>query len=195
MASRHRREPADSANAPKTALDAKAEEIARILAGVRDQLCHGDLLLHPLVVRGVQAFLEQVNLFYAHADWQHGRHRTEAESEDQATRKPPKSELEPNPLAATTAAEFVAVLRQYREWHGSPSWRNMAATARQLVSHSTMQKAVASDALPKFDVVKAIVLGCDGSEEDLREFAAAWQRIERRTTHHVLTNGTRWDAR
>ena len=32
--------------------------------------------------------------------------------------------------------------------------------------------------LPKLDVVKAIINGCGGGEEDLRAFATAWRRID-----------------
>jgi hypothetical protein len=44
--------------------------------------------------------------------------------------------------------------------------------------HSTMYAAMHADALPKLDVVKAIVIGCGGSEDDLRMFVTAWRRLE-----------------
>lgn len=86
-------------------------------------------------------------------------------------------DLKPNPLAATNAAEFISGLWQQRAWSGEPSWRTMATQAHQAVVHSTMYAAMNGDALPKLEVVKAIIIGCDGNEEDLDAFAAAWQRI------------------
>jgi hypothetical protein len=43
--------------------------------------------------------------------------------------------------------------------------------------HSTMHAAMNSDALPKFAVMKAIIIGCGGGEEDLKAFASAWRRV------------------
>jgi hypothetical protein len=34
-----------------------------------------------------------------------------------------------------------------------------------------------SDALPKWEVMKAIVIGCGGGDDDLRAFASAWRRL------------------
>jgi hypothetical protein len=86
-------------------------------------------------------------------------------------------DLKPNPLTATTPAEFIEVLWQYRAWSGNPPWRTMAKRADQTVVHSTMYAAMNGDALPKFDVVKAIIIGCGGGEDDLSSFASAWRRI------------------
>lgn len=84
----------------------------------------------------------------------------------------------PDPLAARTAAELVAALREYREWAGRPSFRRMAARSRQKVAHSTICTALRrDDELPKFNVVLAIVAGCGGGDRDLRAFATAHRRI------------------
>jgi hypothetical protein len=85
--------------------------------------------------------------------------------------------LKPNPLTASTAAELVATLREYRAWAGSPPFRRMAAQARHKVAYTTMWNALNGDELPKFDVVLAIIQGCGGSQEDLRAFATAHRRI------------------
>jgi hypothetical protein len=86
-------------------------------------------------------------------------------------------DFEPNPLAATTAAEFMAVLRDYRVWSGDPSWREMARRTGG-VSHSTLYNAMNRDTLPSLRLVRAIVVGCGGNDNDLQEFSAAWQRIQ-----------------
>jgi hypothetical protein len=87
-------------------------------------------------------------------------------------------DLRPDPLAATTAAELVAALREYRSWAGSPPFRTMAAHARQAVAHSTMHTAMKNDTeLPRLKVVTAIIAGCGGDENDQRAWATAWRRI------------------
>jgi hypothetical protein len=54
----------------------------------------------------------------------------------------------------------------------------MASRAHRAVVHSTMYQAMNADALPKFEVMMAIVTGCGGSQEDLAAFATAWRQIE-----------------
>jgi hypothetical protein len=58
------------------------------------------------------------------------------------------------------------------------AWRTMAAQAGQAVVHSTMYGAMHGTTLPKFEVVKAIIIGCGGGRDDLRAFATAWRRLE-----------------
>jgi hypothetical protein len=41
-----------------------------------------------------------------------------------------------------------------------------------------MHAAMNGNTLPKLDVVKAIIIGCGGSEDDLRMFVTAWRRLE-----------------
>jgi len=53
----------------------------------------------------------------------------------------------------------------------------MAKRAGQAVVHSTMYAAMNGDAMPKLEVVKAIIVGCGGGEDDLSSFASAWRRI------------------
>lgn len=86
-------------------------------------------------------------------------------------------DLRPDPLAARTPAELVAALRRYREWAGTPSFRQMAAMARQMVAHSTLCSALGSDQLPRLDVVVAVIAGCGGGEEEQRRYMTAWRRI------------------
>jgi hypothetical protein len=88
------------------------------------------------------------------------------------------SHLKPDPLTATTGAELVARLREYRQWAGNTSFRAMAAQARQSVSSSTMCAALNRDVLPTQKIVGAIIAGCGGREDDQRAFVTAWRRIK-----------------
>jgi hypothetical protein len=56
----------------------------------------------------------------------------------------------------------------------------MAQQASQAVVHSTMYHAMNGTALPKLDVVKAIIIGCGGSDDDLQAFTTAWRCIASR---------------
>jgi hypothetical protein len=86
--------------------------------------------------------------------------------------------LRPDPMAATTAGELVAALREYRAWADNPPYRKMAAQARQVVGHSTMYAALKNDTeLPRLKVVIAIIAGCGGDDEEQRAWATAWRRI------------------
>jgi hypothetical protein len=86
-------------------------------------------------------------------------------------------DLKPNPLAANTPAEFIDVVMQYRAWSGDPSWRAIAKQSGHAVVYSTMWNAMNGTALPKLDVVKAIVIGCGGGEDDVNSLVTAWRRI------------------
>ncbi|HEY5986333.1 MAG TPA: hypothetical protein VIV12_08160 [Streptosporangiaceae bacterium] len=132
-----------------------------------------------MVLLELQKLEEQVTVLLDHADRSPGRHRSPiGKTASRQISDARGFDLKPNPLTATTAAEFITALRQYKAWSGDPSWRKMAAQAGQAVVHSTMHAAMHGTALPKFDVVKAIIIGCGGGEDDLRAFATAWRRIE-----------------
>jgi hypothetical protein len=103
-------------------------------------------------------------------------HQTDLEAEAAATVT--AIAFKPDPLAVTTPRQFIGALWGYKTWSGDPSWRKMATQAGQRVVHSTMHAAMHGDVLPKLDVVKAIVIGCGGNEDDLRMFVTAWRRLE-----------------
>lgn len=160
-----------------------ADEIRRI----RQRLASPGTLTHPRVVTELHELYKQVA---AGLDQRQGRHRRHgpgpsatghAPGQHPAAAKPVPDasglDLKPDPLLATTVAEFVGVLRRYRQWSGDPSYRTMAAAARQQVAHSTMYVALNGASLPKLKVVLAIVVGCGGTEADQRAFASAWRRV------------------
>ena len=160
------------------ATEATAIYTARIIAGLRWRLQHQEILEHPKVLSELGQLDQQITEQLATADRSPGRHRSPTgQIVSQQNGDAPGFELKPNPATATTPAEFIDALWQYKAWWGNPSWRKMAEQAGQAVVHSTMYQAMKSDALPKWDVVKAIIMGCGGGEDDIRSFLSAWRRI------------------
>ena len=164
---------------PQMATEAAAIYAARIIAGLRWRLQHQEILEHPKVQSELRQLEQQITEQLATADPNPGRHRfTAGQVAGEQISGAPGFDLKPNPDTATTPAEFIQALWQYKAWSGDPSWRKMAEQAGQAVVHSTMYQAMNGDALPKWEVVKAIIVGCGGGEDDLRSFASAWRRIE-----------------
>lgn len=163
-----------SEDAP-AALETEATRTAAGIAGVSRRLLeHPELREHPRVLAALRNLEEQ----FGYDDENPGRHRSASDGRaSQQISDASGYDLKPNPLNATTAAEFVETLRQYRAWSGDPSWRAMAIQADQAVVFSTMYNAMNSDALPRWEVMKAIIIGCGGGEDDLRPFASAWRRL------------------
>jgi hypothetical protein len=153
---------------------------ARLVADIRRlryQLASPDALANPLVYAELNELYKQV---WSAQDRRAGRHRLQAQARQAA--EPVQDamgfNLKPDPLTATTSAELVARLREYRQWAGDPPFRKIAAQARQKVAHSTIFVALNSDELPSLKVVVAVIAGCGGGEEDQRAFATAWRRVK-----------------
>jgi len=177
MPGRHGRGVPDDRD-PQAAIDMAAAATATTIAGLAWRLRHPGLLEHPKVLTALRRLQDQVEEQLAYGDQNTGRHRsTLGLPASQQINDVSGFDQKPDPLAATTPAEFVQTLCNYRSWSGDPSWRTMAINANQIVVHSTMHSAMKSDSLPKFEVMKAIIIGCGGGEEDLMAFASAWRRI------------------
>ena len=178
MSGRHGRGAPDGQDSSQSAADVEASAAATAIAGLRWRLRRQEVLEHPKVLGELQKLEEQVADQLEHLDRTRGRHRsTSGEATSQQISDVAGFDLKPDPLKATTPAEFIEALWQYKLWSGDPSWRTMAKRAGQAVVHSTMYTAMNGDTLPKLDVVKAIVVGCGGGEDDLSSFASAWRRI------------------
>jgi hypothetical protein len=89
----------------------------------------------------------------------------------------PGCEFGPDPMRARTGAGLVEALREFRVWAGNVPYRVMAEQCGQLVSASTLQRALAGTALPPQKVVRAIVAGCGGTEEHQQRFVSAWRQV------------------
>jgi hypothetical protein len=178
VSGRHGRGAPDGQDSSQSAADVEASAAATAIAGLRWRLRRQEVLEHPKVLGELQKLEEQVADQLEHLDRTRGRHRsTSREATSQQISDVAGFDLKPDPLKATTPAEFIEALWQYKLWSGDPSWRTMAKRAGQAVVHSTMYTAMNGDTLPKLDVVKAIVVGCGGGEDDLSSFASAWRRI------------------
>jgi hypothetical protein len=154
---------------------------------------------HPTVQRELRK-LEELLAAFEQAGRSPGRHRAQsgrmsgqdggmsgqdggqrASDDGQRASDDARPDRKPDPAAACTATDFVAVLRQYRAWSGDLPWRTIAAQAKQERVHSTIYNAMRRDDLPTLEVVKAVVIGCGGGQDDLLAFTAAWQRISSAT--------------
>jgi hypothetical protein len=163
---------------PQTAIDIEATAAATVIAGLRWRLRRQEILEHPTVLDELCRFQQQIEEQLAYAEQHPGRHRSiVSKAASQQINDAAGFDQKPDPLTATTSAEFMQVLWKYKYWSGNPSWRTMARNAKQMVVHSTMFAAMNSEALPKWEVMKAIIIGCGGGEEDLKAFATAWRRI------------------
>lgn len=165
-------------------IEAEATATATAIAGLRRRLRRPEMLEHPAVLDELRKLDEEVTSQLADDTGRSpGRHRSataaaQGRRGDRQVGDANGFDLKPDPLAATTEAQFIRALWDYKAWSGDPSWRAMAARAGQRVVHSTMYGAMHGSALPKLEVVKAIISGCGGSDEDLRAFATAWRRLD-----------------
>jgi hypothetical protein len=186
MPGRHGRGVPDDRD-PQAALEMEATRTVTIIAGLRFRLQRQETLEHPKVLSALRKLEEQIEEQFADASQNTGRHRSMVgKATSQQINDVSGFDEKPDPLTATTPAEFVRLLWQYKWWSGDPSWRTMARRANQIVVHSTMYAAMNSTALPKFDVMKAIILGCGAGEEDLRVWATAWRRVDRQDSQMLM---------
>ena len=87
-------------------------------------------------------------------------------------------DLRPDLGVATTPAQFMEALRQFRTWAGNPSFRDMAKRCGERPVASTICKLLNKDELPpRFEVVEAVIFGCGGTEDDRQRFATAWRQL------------------
>jgi hypothetical protein len=192
MASRHGSIAPDGEGYPQPAIEAEATATATVIAGLRERLQRQETLEHPLVLGELHRLEEQVYTQLAYSDQNQGRHRAAGGTAiSQQPSDASGSGLKPNPGAATTPAEFIEALWRYKAWSGAPSWRRMATRAGQQIVHSTMYAAMNGEVLPKFEVVRAIIIGCGGSEEDLDSFTRAWRQIMTRQIKTSIRDSSR----
>jgi hypothetical protein len=164
---------------PQDVIEEEVTGIARFIEGLRWRLLQNpEALEHPKVCIELQKLVDLIAGPLGYVDRGPGRHRS---SDDRVMRRQIENvsgnELKPDPLTTETPVAFIEALWQYRAWSGNPSWRMMADHAGKAVSFSTMYNAMNGDSLPKLYVVKAIIIGCGGNEDDVISFVNGWRRF------------------
>jgi hypothetical protein len=99
--------------------------------------------------------------------------------------RPPLDDLEdhdlkPNPLAATTLAEFEECLRELWQWAGAPPCREIARGSGGAFAHSTISKLLHNrQGKPSLKLIYVIgcIKGLGMSELEQRRWATAWRKI------------------
>jgi len=179
MNGRHGRSTLDGQDDPQAALEEEALHTARVIAGLSLRLQQRpEILEHPKVNSALRNFEEHVAGHRAYVSEYQARHRSPLGGViSEYVSDAGEDDLKPNPDTVTTAVEFIQVLWQYRAWSGDPPWRTMAERAGQIVVFSTMYNAMQGTVLPKLPVVRAIIIGCGGGEDDVHSFSNAWRRI------------------
>jgi hypothetical protein len=87
-------------------------------------------------------------------------------------------ESKPDPLLATSKAEFLDMLEQYRGWAGNPSYRDMAERVPGGPSYTTLANILRRKVVPKkLKTLEAFIRGAGGDEADVRRWATAWRRL------------------
>jgi hypothetical protein len=90
----------------------------------------------------------------------------------------PGCNLRPDPVVeATDAASLIRTLNDFRAYAGDPSFREMERGCDRLRSHSTLHRVLTGDRMPTQVEVKAVILGCGGTEEDVSRYVSAWRQI------------------
>lgn len=104
-------------------------------------------------------------------------------------------DLRPDPLSATSPAQFMELLRQYRLWCGEPSYRDMAKACGHTYAASTLCTALNKNKLPKQRLLHAIIYTCGGDDTDIQAWTTAWRRITLHATprsipaaHHLTAS-------
>ena len=169
----------DPGNDRQPGPDAEAAATTSALAGLLSQLRRQGTALHPLVRKQLRELGEELAELLDDPGREPGRHRSSAagDHDSQPASDGSKPACKPDPATVRTAADLIAALSQYKNWSPKVSWRKMAARSRQKVVHSTMFTAMHGTALPKLEVVQAIVIGCGGSDDDVQAFTSAWHRV------------------
>jgi hypothetical protein len=90
----------------------------------------------------------------------------------------PGCNLRPDPMVeATDAASLIRALNDFRAWAGDVSYRDMERGCKRLRSSSALQRVLTGTKMPTQAEVKAVILGCGGTEEDVSRYVSAWRHI------------------
>jgi hypothetical protein len=106
----------DGQDCSQTAADVEASTTATVIAGLRWRLRRRETLEHPKVLSELRKLEEQIADQLAQPDRTPGRHRSTVSTVGTAISQQISDaagfDLKPDPLQATTPAEFIEALRQ-----------------------------------------------------------------------------------
>jgi hypothetical protein len=88
--------------------------------------------------------------------------------------------LKPDPLMARTPEELEQMLRVYRQWSGSPSFRRIARRSNGAFSHGTVGKLLnGKEPKPPLTLVylRGCIKGCGGGKAEQTRWVTAWRQV------------------
>ncbi|AFR06606.1 hypothetical protein [Nocardiopsis alba] len=97
----------------------------------------------------------------------------------------PGFSMKPDPMEATSVAEFIEMMRRYRRWAGDPSFRKMSLRVGTC-SAAGFCEALKSDRLPTFPLLNAFVVSLGGDSDDFQRWATAWRALDGQAPGHSL---------
>ncbi|MFG2004354.1 hypothetical protein ACGFNU_34870 [Spirillospora sp. NPDC048911] len=83
----------------------------------------------------------------------------------------------PDPRNATTPAQFIAAMFEYRVLKGNRSYRKMAAAVGSRYAHTTFSGLKTRTTLPALELAMSFITACGAHPDELGEWKEAWQRI------------------
>jgi Phage integrase family/Helix-turn-helix domain len=100
----------------------------------------------------------------------------------QAPDDPPEVPPVPEPGSMTSAAQFIAMMKQLRAWAGNPSYAelNRRAPGHNLLPPATLSDVLHKMRLPRLDFVLAFVRACDLDDEQAAAWEQAWAVLRER---------------
>lgn len=85
-------------------------------------------------------------------------------------------ERKPDPLTAQNSKELIYLLRNYYDWSGRPSFRDMKNRVPDGPSYSTYRNVLRSNSLPKrLKTLDAFIRALGGNSQDVQDWATAWR--------------------
>ncbi|WP_017540109.1 MULTISPECIES: hypothetical protein [Nocardiopsis] len=87
-----------------------------------------------------------------------------------------------NPYAATTTAEFLQAMRDYRARAGDPTFEEMEHRSGGVCTAQRFRSTLAGRAMPTVALVGAFITACGGDAEACGEWTAALRYLRDRLT-------------
>lgn len=166
--------------APRGSLEEVAQEITEVQGQLLKVEQHAEAAAAELeraqhalsdAQRNYDSSLREVSVLRERLDFLQQENDTFALQETNIFRSADKPDLS----TVRTNAEFCAALQEFRAWAGNPSFRMMAD--RSGAQTSTISAVMRRGAMPDLPMVRAIIEGCGGSEDDVMAFIEGYVRV------------------